>query len=66
MDWDMRDNIDEARMVVKGVKDMCRVFDAPGVDTPQSVFMVINVLCEHVLSLLPESDKVVQEEKKED
>lgn len=65
MDWDMKDNIDEARMYITSIKDMCRVFDAPCIDTPQSVFMVINVLCERVLSLLPESEEVVQEKKEE-
>ena len=66
MNWDMEDNMDEARMIVKGIKDICWILDTPCVDVPRSVFMRIHVLCEHTLSLLPEFSKVMQEEIKEE
>ena len=58
MDWDIRDKINESRWYVKGIKDMCQMLEAPSVtDIPKSIFLIIEVLCERVLSVLPEADK---------
>lgn len=58
MDWDIRNKINESRWYVKGIKDMCQMLETPSVtDIPKSIFLVIEVLCERVLSVLPEADK---------
>lgn len=61
MDWDMRDKIYEARWYTRAMKDVCQVMETPGVtDIPKSVFLIMEVVCEKILSLLPELEDTVQ------
>ncbi|MBR2403607.1 MAG: hypothetical protein IKB01_12730 [Lachnospiraceae bacterium] len=60
MDWALKDKIGEARWYVGAIKDVCQVMETPCVvDIPKSVFLTMEVLCERILSLLPEPDEEV-------
>lgn len=61
MDWDMRDKIYEARWYTQAMKDVCQVMETPSVtDIPKSVFLIMEVVCERILSLLPKLEDTVQ------
>ena len=64
MEWEIKEKIDESRLCIKSIKDICQILEMPCVmEIPKSVFWAIEILCERVLAVLPMNDqkKEVQE-----
>ena len=58
MEWAEKENIDESRLYVEGIRDLCQILETPGIiEIPQSMFLIMVVLCEKILSLLPITDE---------
>lgn len=58
MEWAEKEKIDECRLYVNGIRDMCQILEAPRMhDVPDSMFLIIEILCEKILSVLPITDE---------
>ena len=63
MDWDTREKIDESRLYVTSIKDICQILGMPCViEIPKSVFCAMEILCERVLAVLPVNDERTKKE----
>ena len=52
MEWSEKENIDESRLYVECIRDLCQVLETPGIiEIPQSMFLIMVVLCERILSV---------------
>lgn len=55
---EQRDKIREAQNNVQGIKDICQIMEAPYItDITESVFIVLEIVCDRILSLLSEVEE---------
>ena len=61
VDWDKRDKLLEAQCYLSATKELCQVMEMQStIEIPKSVFLIFEVVCEKIHSLLSALDDTEQ------